>query len=126
MDWREDFLGYIEEVCMPMVAELKRAAHWPKEIGDLAGTPEEKRLAKNVYSALRKLVKETEAKQIVNNVGTKNPYAACRRLHFERGPQIATVEAAAMNKLLNPQAGADLQEAPREVAHVGGAREEVH
>ena len=61
-EWRDEFQDYVEDACAPMAQELKRAARYPHEIDGVHGTPEEIKMARHVFSALRRLMKAPEAK----------------------------------------------------------------
>ena len=102
-EWRGEFLDYIEDCNEDFAKELKRAAYYPSEIEGMSGSGTELKMARQVYAALRKLMKDPEAKQIVKTTGDKNVYEAWRRLHFSFDPQTATVETTAMSRILNPK-----------------------
>ena len=44
--------------------ELRRAAHWPSEIGKLEGTQDEVKLAKNMYCVSRRHMSELNSRHL--------------------------------------------------------------
>ena len=107
-EWAEEFVDYIEACNEGLAVELRRAAYYPSEIEGIVGSDEEKKLARQAYSALRRLMKDTEAKMIVKTTPDRNVYEAWRRLNFAFDPQTASVETSAMTKILSPKQAASI------------------
>ena len=82
MEWRDEFWDYAEEACEPMARELRRAQRHDQEIVGTDGDEMAKKMARNVYSALRRLIKHPEARQIVRTTPDKKCVRSTAQVTF--------------------------------------------